>query len=140
MSNLSNRIFFQPAKPPRIQSLSSRSCHVPLNGAEAAAAAIVKLDLSRPETNFRMGFRGGARFVTALSYVLVVTMQLGGILGGHIEAVTLPDHLSTIECDPGSGYASEIISSSSTVREMQNEGWRLVRWDCQRDIYGKIER
>jgi hypothetical protein len=73
--------------------------------------------------------------VNALVYVLVVAMQLGGIVDGHIEAITLPGHLSEIECAPGSGYAAEIVSSSPVVREMESKGWRVARWDCQRDVF-----
>jgi hypothetical protein len=73
--------------------------------------------------------------VNALIYVFIVTMQLGGIVDGHIEAITLPGHLSEIECEPGSGYAAKIVASSPVVRGMESKGWRVARWDCQRDVF-----
>jgi len=77
--------------------------------------------------------------VNALIYVLVVTMQLGGIVGGHIVTVTLPGQVSALECSAGSGYVAEAVASSPRIRAMRREGWRIARWDCQRDVFARLK-
>jgi hypothetical protein len=82
--------------------------------------------------------------LNSLIYVLIVTMQLGDMVGGHIgtishiEAITLPGHLSATDCALGSGYAAGIVASNPLVREMKSKGWQLERWDCQRDVYAGL--